>query len=371
MPKLSVCLITKNEATSLPRCLRSVRGVADDIVVVDTGSTDETVKVAQEHGARVAAIEWHGDFAQARNISLDLAEGDWILVLDADEELDDTSMASLRQAIADPAAEAYWIRIISYLGESPDDGWTVENLYPRLFRRRPRYRFAGRIHEQILPAILHGGGEVRPSDIALLHYGYLLPIVASKGKMERNISMIEQALLRTPRDPYQWFNLGTEHLRAYRPADAELAYQKALSLLGTSEPRYLPIIVRNLILSLRDQRKGHEALGVIRQYQTRFPDYTDLVYFEGLVCADLFDWDGAEAIMRRALEMGDAPSDRYLILRGAGTTLPLVWIAIAKMERGKRRCRRCRWLWRPSRTIRSRWTTSCSGPASRKAPRRR
>jgi len=335
MPKLSACLITKDEATNLARCLRSVRRVADEIVVVDTGSTDDTVEVARTHGAQVAIIPWQGDFALARNAALGLATGDWVLVIDADEELDDASVPSLRAAIGEAGAEAYWVRIVSYLGDTPDEGLTVENLYPRLFRRRPRYRFAGRIHEQVLPALIAGGGEVRSSEVALLHYGYLNPAVTQKGKIARNTAMIEQALKTAPADPYHWFNLGTEHLRDRRPADAETAFRRALSALGTAEPRYLSVVVRNLTLALRDQGKSHEALRVLRTYQSHFPDYTDLVYFEGLVRSDLFDWDGVEAAMLRALAMGDAPADRYLVLRGAGTTLPLVWIAIAKMERGE------------------------------------
>ena len=335
MPNLSVCLIVKDEAAGLAGCLRSVRGVADEIIVVDTGSTDATVDIARAEGARVTTIRWDGDFAAARNAALDQATGDWIFVVDADEELDDASAAAVRAAVADPAAEAYWVRIVSYLGESPDDQVTVENLYPRLFRRRPRHRFAGRIHEQILPALQEAGVEVRTSAISLLHYGYLMPVVARRGKIARNTAMIEGALKKHPNDPYHWFNLGTEYLRDRRAADAERAFRRTLKLLGTKEPRYLSVVVRNLTLALRDQRKDQATLELLRQYQERFPDYTDLHYFEGLVHADLYDWDGVESAMERALALGDAPSDRYLILRGAGTTLPLVWIAIAKMERGE------------------------------------
>jgi tetratricopeptide (TPR) repeat protein len=335
MPKVSACLIVKDEAACLAGCLRSVRGVVDEIIVIDTGSTDETVEIARAEGAKVARITWRGDFAAARNAALDQATGDWIFVLDADEELDDTSASAVRTAVSDPAAEAYWVRIVSYLGDSPDDQLTVENLYPRLFRRRLAYRFAGDIHEQILPALTSAGAEVRTSAITLLHYGYLVPVVTSRGKIARNITMLEGALKKHPHDPYHWFNLGTEHLRDRRPADAERAFRKSLKLLGTKAPRYLSVIVRNLTLALRDQRKDKETLELLRQYQTRFPDYTDLHYFEGLVRADLFDWDGVETVMRRALTLGEAPSDDYLVLRGAGTTLPLVWIAIAKMERGE------------------------------------
>ena len=87
MAKLSVCLIVRNEASNLPRCLDSIRGLADEIVVVDTGSTDDTVAIAQRHGARVSTLVWQDDFSAARNASIELATCDWILVFDADESI--------------------------------------------------------------------------------------------------------------------------------------------------------------------------------------------------------------------------------------------------------------------------------------------
>jgi tetratricopeptide (TPR) repeat protein len=333
--RLSACLITRNEATELPRCLRSLRPVCDEIIVVDTGSTDATVEIARAAGCRLCCTTWRDDFAAARNTGLAMARGDWILVVDADEELDDASRQELREAIEDPAAEAYWVRIQSFLGDSPDDTNTVENFYPRLFRRRREYRFEGAVHEQILPSLGRAGADVLASEITLLHYGYLSYVVQRKGKARRNTQLIEEALRRNPLDAYQWFNLGTEHLRLRRPQDAERAFRQALGLLRGASPRYLSVLMRNLILAMRDQRRYTDALEVTREAQQQFPDYTDLAYFEGLVAADLHDWDTVEAAMRRAIALGPAPSDRYLTIPGAATTLARTWLAIADCERGR------------------------------------
>ncbi|MHB8731702.1 MAG: glycosyltransferase [bacterium] len=331
---LSVCLIVKDEVDDLARCLRSVAGLASDVVVIDTGSTDTTVDVARAHGARIARVPWTGDFAQARNTSLGMARGDWILILDADEELEDGSHEILRALIADPDAEAYWCRLISYLGDSPDDAQIVENIYPRLFRRRPAYRFEGRIHEQVLPSLKRAGIEPQSSQVRILHYGYLVPHVIRKGKVGRNVELLEQVLAADPTQHFQWFNLGSEYMRGNRPADAERAFRAALALTQDTQPRYLPVLARNLVIVLRMQGKFDEALRVLADFQARYPDYTDLWYIEGTIRTDLFDWAGVERAMQHCLELGDAPAD-YLSQRGAGTSLPWVWLGLAARETGR------------------------------------
>ncbi len=333
--RLSACLIVKDESDQLPRCLRSLAPVADQVVVVDTGSRDGTVEVARAHGARVAVVPWRGDFSAARNAALGLASGDWILVLDADEELDDSTLPQLRQALSAPGAEAYWCRVVSYLGETPDDGNVVENQSVRLFRNRRAYRFRGRIHEQILPALAEAGAQPQASPVTILHYGYLSSVVALKQKIARNAALLEEETARHPEDAFSWFNLGTEHLRAQRLAEAEEAFRRSLLLTGPEKPRYLSVAVRNLVLTLRAQGKHAEVLEVLRQYQSVFPDYTDLVYLEGLTHADLLDWESVEGAMRRALELGDAPSEHYLVLHGAGGELARLWLGIAEAERGR------------------------------------
>src|SRR5579884_3483257 len=297
--RLSACLIVKDESDQLPRCLRSLAPVADEVVVVDTGSRDGTVEVARAHGARVAVVPWRGDFSAARNAALGLASGDWILVLDA------------------------------------DDGNVVENQSVRLFRNRRAYRFRGRIHEQILPALAEAGAQPQASPVTILHYGYLSSVVALKQKIARNAALLEEETARHPEDAFSWFNLGTEHLRAQRLAEAEEAFRRSLLLTGPEKPRYLSVAVRNLVLTLRAQGKHAEVLEVLRQYQSVFPDYTDLVYLEGLTHADLLDWESVEGAMRRALELGDAPSEHYLVLHGAGGELARLWLGIAEAERGR------------------------------------
>ena len=104
MPTLSLAMIVKNEAANLGRCLESVRGLVDEMVVVDTGSEDGTPALAQAHGARLGHFPWRDDFAAARNASLELCRGDWILLLDADEAVGAADHAAIRQALERPEA---------------------------------------------------------------------------------------------------------------------------------------------------------------------------------------------------------------------------------------------------------------------------
>jgi tetratricopeptide (TPR) repeat protein len=167
---LSAALIVKDEADSLDACLTSLRGLVDEIVVVDTGSTDASVAIAERHGAVVAHERWDGDFATARNRSLDLATGDWILYIDADEQVRgnlDAARAHLARAEVDVA---YRVRFV------PRVGWTPYLEY-RLWRNRPDLRFVGPIHESIVPAIERVAAaehlRVEPFDrFTIHHYGY-------------------------------------------------------------------------------------------------------------------------------------------------------------------------------------------------------
>lgn len=204
-PTLSACLIVRDEEALLPGCLASLAGLADELVVVDTGSADRTVELARAHGARVEHFTWIDDFAAARNASLAAARGDWILVIDADERLAPGAADAIRAVIAAPAPpRTAWMPLI----ESVDAHGAVlgADHMPRLWRRDPALRFAGRIHEQLIAdAPLH---RVVDDRIRLIHLGYDPAITAARDKRARN-----RALLLTE--------------QAERPADLGVAYHLA------------------------------------------------------------------------------------------------------------------------------------------------
>ncbi len=167
---ISAAIIVRDEADRLDACLTSLRGLVDEIVVVDTGSTDGTVAIAEQHGAVVAHEPWQGDFSAPRNRSLDLATGDWILYVDADEQVSgdfDDARAYLDRASACVGCRVRFV---------PRVGWTPFREY-RLWRNRPDIRFQGHIHETVVPSMRAAADayalQIEPFDrITIHHYGY-------------------------------------------------------------------------------------------------------------------------------------------------------------------------------------------------------
>lgn len=176
--RLSVCLLTRNEERSIEQAIRSVEGIADEIIVADTGSTDRTVELAQGAGARVVSIPWDDDFSAGRNSAINEASGDWILWLNPDEKLNQSIASVVPSLIADHVdAFGYLARIQHQaMAERPDQYAETWDL--RLFRRRPDLRYVGRLHPSLAPNPIEegrGADEIRivPSDLTIRRYAYL------------------------------------------------------------------------------------------------------------------------------------------------------------------------------------------------------
>jgi len=227
-PLLSLCLIARNEARNLPRCLASVRGVADEIVVVDTGSSDDTVAVAERLGARVAHFAWCDDFAAARNEAIRRARGRWILMLDADEELAAPARKKLRALLQDDRFLAFLINIRSPLKDTRGQA-AVINAWPRLFRNHPEIRYQGRVHEQLSPSIARLGGTVAATDLVIDHRGYHQDFTDQQAKQARNLALLRAQLAETPDDPMTLFHLGEALGLGGETAEAAEAYRRALA----------------------------------------------------------------------------------------------------------------------------------------------
>ena len=179
--RLSACLIVRDEIASLGMCLDSLENVVDEIAVVDTGSTDGTLGLVERRATRFAQRAWTDDFAAARNASPDLAQGEWTLIVDADERLVGDP-AQLRKAIARPHALAYQLEQRNELG----NGATGSAFITRLFRRLPEIRYVGRAHEHVgdgIAAVMacDPAWQVgRVEGVALAYAGYRPEVVASR-----------------------------------------------------------------------------------------------------------------------------------------------------------------------------------------------
>lgn len=238
MVRLSLAMIVRNEAARLGDCLESVRGLVDEMVVVDTGSTDATPGIASAFGARLERFAWIDDFAAARNASLGHCSGDWILVLDADERLDPQGAAAIGKALDRPAAQGFLLTIRNHLpsgaylgvhgGARPDPGgfpgteglaYATEFPALRLVRRHPDLVYTGRIHELLEPAFEALGWRAAPLDAVIHHFGKAEPDL-EQAKQGAYFRIAQAEALARPTDARAQYNLLQEAamVEAWGPA---------------------------------------------------------------------------------------------------------------------------------------------------------
>ena len=203
-------MIVRNEAERLEACLASVRGFVDELVLLDTGSSDATVAIAERCGAVVHQMDWPGDFEPARNEALKYVSGDWVLVLDADEQLLEEAKQPLRQLMAQP--ELLLINLLRFERGALQSPYSNVS---RLFRRHPDIHWSGKYHTMVddsVAALIAREPHWRIADCplpALVHDGYRPELLADGAKAARLRAAMEAELALKPGDPYACAKLGS------------------------------------------------------------------------------------------------------------------------------------------------------------------
>lgn len=269
-PRLSLCMIVKNEEEFLPHALASVQGLFDELIIVDTGSTDGTKAIASNYGAVLIDFPWTGDFSAARNISLQHATGDWILILDADEVISIEDQAVIREVINNWQVMGFRMLTKNYSNDSSVSGWVpvaservtphpaafqgwYSSLKVRLFQRHSGILFQGAIHEMVDEAIRTQGGKVASLPVPIHHYGALKK--DQKSKLEFYSSLTEKKIADDPHNAKAYFELGVQHKALGRFAQAEEAFKQSIQL---DQHRIEPLL--NLGIVLQKQSKFEEAM---------------------------------------------------------------------------------------------------------------
>ena len=309
-PRLSLCMIVRDEAAMLPAFFESVEGLWDELVVVDTGSEDETVALCEAAGAVVTHFTWVDDFSAARNAGLEVARGEWILFLDADERPSPEVRQQIRDVILlrDTGAATVVMR-----NELPHGNHRDASLL-RLFRAHSSIRFSYPIHEDISRPVLQRltatGQTMRHLDGVVRHLGYVRQTMVDRDKKLRDLRMLERCLVSDPDDLYVHFKL------------LELArFWEDGPLLRRSAGTALESLRRTSTIKLRGLHYGGDLIVSIVQghfpgdlpSQLEFLDrWTDTVhpsailfYWRGQVREQLGDRDGAEADFRSAMDVKD------------------------------------------------------------------
>lgn len=228
---LALAMIVRNAAKDLSICLSSVRNVVNEIVIVDTGSTDSTREIAAHFGARVISAPWQQDFSLARNAAIAAVQSNWVLVLDADEELDPKAAGLLPSLLRCKDVDGYRVPLRHYVRDINMRGWNgrakandsplartrqfpayVEQAIVRLFRRRPTIFFEGRVHEMVDRSILRNGGRIKDANFCIHHYGHTASHTALAEKNKLYLELGRLKVQEMPDDAQAHLELGLQQM---------------------------------------------------------------------------------------------------------------------------------------------------------------
>ena len=301
---LSVCMIVKNEAVFLARCLASVKAAADQIVVVDTGSTDNSVQVARSFDAETTVVPWKNDFAWARNLSLERARCAWILWLDADDVVPPESLAKiveLKKQLPD--------RVFGFAIRNERPGNTgSEFVQARMFPNRPEIRFERRVHEQIMPSAFRLGLTMEKKNIALEHHGYADPGTL-RIKAQRNIALMLDEYNPVKPDPVTAVEIADSYQLMEGWDKAEMWYHTVLSIPNIKSAA--PAIASQAFIGMGSiagrQRKHVQAIRHLDQAVALAPWRIDALYLLAVSHDCIGSADKAIGCLRRIPSIEDDP----------------------------------------------------------------
>ena len=261
---ISLCMIVKNEEENLANCLNSVKNLVDEMIVVDTGSTDNTKKIANDLGAKVYDYSWQDNFAEARNYSLQFVHNDWVLVLDGDEVLNPSIIPQIKTVVKED--NNLVVNLIRHeIGALSSPYSSIS----RLFRRHPQIQFSRPYHALIDDSVIALREEdshwqiVDLDEIAIEHYGYQPEIIASQDKTQRAKKAMESYLAEHPNDAYTSSKLGSLYLDSGE-------FKKGLKLLKTALKLHAndPATTFELHYHLANAYvKGQQPILAIKNYQ--------------------------------------------------------------------------------------------------------
>lgn len=326
---LSIAMIVKNESQHLPECLATLAPLGAEICVVDTGSTDDTIAIAERHGAVLRHFEWRDDFAAARNVSLAACSRPWILVIDADERIAPEDHDALRGLLAGPLDVAYRINTRNYTDAkhqsglvscTPGDvhargfaGW-FPSTKVRLFPRHDGIAFEGAVHELINPSLARAGLHLHDAPIPVHHYGLSKDPAVLREKQALYLRLGLAKREADPENPKVHAELANQYVDLGDYARAVQHYRDALRLAPQS-----PELLKDLGGALHLLGRSAEAEKALRLAVALDPDHVEGWRNLGVVLAARQAWAEAHSALSRAhtLAPGDATLREYVQIASA------------------------------------------------------
>lgn len=317
---LSLAMIVKDEEDCIKRCLDSIMNLVEEIVIVDTGSTDKTIEICRSYNnAQVFSYPWNNNFAEARNFGLDKVTGDWVLWLDADEEVAGGDRDQLNHPTLFDDYDALSVPLINFYGERVDFDQFAQIAQPRLFRNHMGFRFENKIHEWLNVSSAYEKNRVGFLDLKIYHYGYMDSQVENKQKSIRNVNLLLQELEEDKSHAWTHYYLAMEY---YRRRDFKKAFEhvnQSISMFiknGTIPPPSMLYSLKYSILIETGSWEG--AWPSIKSAVTLFPDYVDLKFYMGVILYYKKMYQEALACFKECIELGENNLN-YLSLKGLGS----------------------------------------------------
>lgn len=279
-PFISLCMIVKNEEKVIERSLSSVARLVDEIIVVDTGSTDGTKEIAAKFTSNIYDFEWSNDFSAARNFASSKANGDWILVLDADEFVDEDNFINFIQEVKEDQNQfdAYTAKILNFTGNFGES--LVQNFHDRVYKNNSEIVYYRKIHEQFT----HIKGKklnIRQSSLLIFHSGYLNQVVNEKDKRTRNNHLLDNEINESSNNAFDYFNYGNEYASEGNYSEALKCYLKAYKGKNDIRLNWVSTTLVQIIVCLMQLKRYNDALNIIKDAESMYTSSAEILFFKG------------------------------------------------------------------------------------------
>jgi glycosyltransferase involved in cell wall biosynthesis len=320
-------MIVKNEEKYIEMCLENALKLVDEIIIVDTGSTDSTLDIIKKFGAQISVCQykWEDDFAKARNISLEKATGDWILVLDADEKII-CDVDKFRKQLEETEYEGIILPLYNIINKN---SIMYSSVYCKLFRNKG-YTYNGIIHENI---------NIKPNKIVefdssickIFHYGYMKNLVNGKDKAKRNKEMLFKQLEKEPKNPYVYYNIGVTYMVNENWQEALNYFFKCNALASqislTEVTRYEIDMAKRMAECLCQLEQYEVCIDFVDDLlgDVAYYGFVDLVYIKAHCYFTMKNYDEAIKNFEECLKIGE--TKKFVTINGTGSFLPKIMLA--------------------------------------------
>ncbi|WP_339295020.1 glycosyltransferase family 2 protein [Paenibacillus sp. FSL W7-1279] len=316
---ISVCIVTRNEESNIKECMMSVKKYMEEVVVLDTGSNDQTVGIVTEEGGIVRETEWCNDFSRARNKVIEYASQPYILMLDADERLIDADVEKIQKDLiylSNHKQMAGKVEIHNIL-----ESGTVRSNIVRLFPNQQEFSYVGIIHEQLL--YKNTSPATYNTNLTIAHYGYNQTHILNKDKIKRNLELLHKQLQENLEDPYILFQLGRTY-SVSKQDDLSVMYLEKAYLISDFTLSYRSTIIRSLAKAYLKEKKWEKLMILLKSSLITYPCYTDLYYIYGCALIEMKTPESFHLIpqaFEKCVALGEADSVKYETENGVGSYL--------------------------------------------------